>query len=121
MNKYHITKKNYISRFFISFFSSLIVFALYFSIFFATEEDTEGLREQPFIIELGLFVIPLIVFIFLAIYSWFLMRKYVFYDDSKNLVIVFNLSISSLFIIGLSRKYFLLFKYFSKDLYKNSR
>ena len=87
MNKYHITKKNYISRILISFFASVMIFFFYFAVFFLTEEDVEGFREQPFIIELGLFLIPLIIFIFLSIYSWFLMRKYVFYDDSKNLVI----------------------------------
>lgn len=87
MIKYHITKKAYISKVFQSLIIAFISFVIYMLIFFATGDEEIELREQPFIIELGILIVPLIILIIFLIYHWILMKKHVFYEEDNHFII----------------------------------
>src|SRR5690554_4761538 len=87
MNKYHISKKTYFSKIFKSVGLTFFIFIAYMLIFFYTGDENAELRQQPFIIELGIFIVPLLAFIISLIYFWILIKKHTFYEKNNNFVI----------------------------------
>lgn len=83
-NKYHVSKRKYISRVFLSLMFSLFSTIIYISLFFNKNSEGEMLDNQPFLTKLLLFVVMIATLILSLVLFWIIIRKQVFYDEDKN-------------------------------------
>lgn len=86
MNKYHITKKNYISRVLTTVVCSIIIPFIYVAVIASLEEE-QGLNLQNTYTFVGFILSGVIPLILGLVFGWILMRRRVFYDDGNSFVV----------------------------------
>jgi hypothetical protein len=77
MNKYHITKKNYISRVLTTVVCSIIIPFIYVAVIASLEEE-QGLNLQNTYTFVGFILSGVIPLILGLVFGWILMRRRVF-------------------------------------------
>ncbi len=84
INKYHISKRRYITDILSAIFSTFFIWIFVLEMFFSDDEENIIMTDQEAMIAIIIGVVCLVV---LLVLLWMIMRRHVFYNQNKQFVV----------------------------------